>query len=110
MINLSDKDTEGLARLGGLLSEIYGKMADIEGLPQHIRTRAGEHAARVLALSDANQVYNALTVVEDGYAPDENHIEHLRTGLYHAELLQLDRGRIRAALAAGAERRLAGRA
>lgn len=108
MINLSDKDTEGLARLGGLLSEIFGKLDDIEGLPEYLRHRTGEHAARVLALSDANLVYNALTVVEDGYTPDENNIEHLRTGLYHAELLQLDRDRIRAALKVGAERRLVG--
>lgn len=108
MINLSDKETAELAALGGKLSEIFGNLSEVPGLPEHLRYRAGEDAARVLALSDANHVYNALTVVEDGYTPDANHIEHLRTGLYHAELLQLDRDRIRAALKAGAERRLAG--
>lgn len=108
MIQLTEKDRADLSELGAKLAEIY---AGLEGLavPDALRKNIGVASCRVAALSNSEEIYGALATVEDGYTPTPEEIECLRTGLYYADLLKLNEDRIRAALAAGAERRVAGR-
>lgn len=107
MIHIDQKGREQLAELGAISAAIYTKLEGL-GVPESLRRNIGEHAARVQALASSEEIIEALYTVEDGHTPAPEHIEHLRTGLYHADLLKIDEGRIRAALKAGAERRLAG--
>lgn len=107
MIHIDQKGREQLAELGANIADIFTKLEGL-GVPESLRQNIGVHACRVQALANSEEIIAALYTVEDGHTPEPEQIEQLRTGLYYADLLKIDEGRIRAALAAGAERRLAG--